>query len=184
MKKRPLTKREKVLLVILALIVVGFGYFKLVHEPVQRDMQDAADRIATADTDLVVETARYLKMRDMEKELEELTAAGQMDKYDLPDYDNLRDVMFRLNALLLPADKYTLTFGELDCNEDGLVSRPIHMTLTARNYATARSIINSIHQCRFPCRIDSISISAGKRDISDNPVEVSLTVTFYERVQP
>ena len=183
MKKRNLTKREKVLLIILAALLLGFCYFKLIHEPVRDAILDAAERQSVAETETMLELGRYQQMRKLEAELEALAAEGGEDQYELPAYDNLQSVMIQLNAILSVSREYSLTFGDLHVSESGLVSRPIRMTLTAGSYETARSIINNLSQCPYRCRISDISVSAYD-SVAYEPVELSLTVTFYERTQP
>lgn len=175
------TRREKALLLVLTFMLIGLGYLKLIHEPVQTALLEAQNRQANAEDVLVVEQARLEQMRAMEKELEALKAGGTIEDAELPYYDNIENVMVQLNAILTPAQQYSLTFAEPQQDEDGLVSRPIQMNFTAGSYQTARTIMNDLYHCWYRCSISNISVT-GQEDVSQGDVSVSLTATFYEQI--
>lgn len=181
MMNREFTPREKVLLLVLVLLLIGLGYFKIIHEPVQEAMLTAAERRNEAETATTVEVARLQQMRAMEEELAQLKAEGNEANAELPDYDNVQSVMSQLNAILATAREYELTFDEVQIGEEGLVARPIRLSFIARNYRTARIIINKLYHCRFRCGLSDITVLCEETDVSTEPVEVHLTVTFYER---
>jgi Tfp pilus assembly protein PilO len=183
-KKITLSKRETVLLLILVVLLLGFGYFKLIHQPVANGIKEAQERQSTAETQLLIEAGKLSQMKKMEQELDELITAEGEDAFELPRYDNMRHVMIQLNTILSASQEYSLTFGELRFGEHGLVSRPIQMEFTADNYEVARMIIEQLHNCPFRCRVSDINISAeGKESISYDCVNVSLTVTFFEQAE-
>lgn len=182
-KKATLSKRETVLLLILVAILLGFGYFKLIHQPVTEGIKAAQEQQATAETQLLIEAGKLQQMKKMEQELEALFAAEGEDAFELPQYDNMQHVMIQLNTILTASQEYSLTFGELHFDAHGLVARPIQMEFSADNYDAARAIIEQLYGCPFRCRISDINISAGKGSISYNTVTVSLTATFYEQVE-
>ena len=183
-KKITLSKRETVLLLIFVAILLGFGYFKLIHQPVVDGIKEAQERQATAETQLLIETGKLQQMKKMEQELEELLAAEGEDAFDLPRYDNMQHVMIQLNTILAATQEYSLTFGELRFDEHGLVSRPIQMEFYAGNYEVAREIIDQLYNCPFRCRISDINISSESSDsIYYDRAKVTLTLTFFEQLE-
>lgn len=182
MMNRVFTRREMIMLLILALLLLGLGYFKLVHEPVQEGIHAAENRKAEAETAFMVEAARLEQMRAMEAEIEALKAAGEESNAILPDYDNVENVMVQLNAILAAADQYSLTFEEIAVSEEGLVSRPIRLRFTAGRYDTARRIIDGLYHSYYRCGVSEITVIS-ENDLSNEPVEVAMTITFFERMR-
>lgn len=181
-KKFTLSRREKILLLILAVILLGFGYFRLIHQPVRDGILEATGRQNAAETQLLIEAGKLGQMNRMEQELAELTADKGADAFDLPAYDNMQHIMVQLNAILSASREYRLTFGELQFNDQGLVSRPIQMEFTAESYEVARTIMDQLYGSSFRCRLGNISISSPNKNIGDSAVKVSMTVTFYELI--
>lgn len=183
MMHREFTQREKVLLLLLTVLLMALGYVKLFFEPLQANLAAAQARQAEAENTLLVEQVKLSRMQAMEAELEALKASGNVQDAALPPYDNVENVMVQLNAILSAAQDYSLTFQEVAFGEDGLASRPIQMTFTAGRYDAARSILNDLYHCYYRCSLDSVAVSA-EEDVSRNsPVTVSLTVTFYEKME-
>ncbi len=179
---RALTRREKVLLLLLALLLLAMGYMKLFYEPLQTERIAAETRLADAEDAQLLEQARLHQMRQMEAELEKLKADGAAKAAEIPAYDNIENVMVQLNAILSAAQEYSLTFSEVAFGEDGTVSRPIQMTFTAVSYAAARTILNDLYHGWYRCSLSGMSVSADEDVSRDSPVNVSLTVTFYEKL--
>ena len=66
---RAFTTREKVLLVILALLLIGVGYFKLLLEPVNESIDRYASQTAAEQDAMLQDTAQLVRLRQMEQEL-------------------------------------------------------------------------------------------------------------------
>lgn len=95
---RELTLREKVLLLILIVLVMVLGYFKLLYEPV-------SDRIArcredTAQEQLAQEqnAVRLAQMEKMEQALADIRAAGGSKA--IPRFNNSEALLRELRGLL------------------------------------------------------------------------------------
>lgn len=93
---RELTLREKVLLLILIVLVMVLGYFKLLYEPV-------SDRIArcredTAQEQLALEqnAVRLAQMEKMEQALADIRAAGGSKA--IPHFNNSEALLRELRA--------------------------------------------------------------------------------------
>ena len=105
---RELTLREKVLLLILIVLVMVLGYFKLLYEPV-------SDRIArcredTAQEQLALEqnAVKLAQMEKMEQALADIRAAGGSKA--IPRFNNSEALLRELRGLLAgPGDSSSIS---------------------------------------------------------------------------
>lgn len=103
------TTREKVLLVILAVLVIAVGYWKLILTPINDSIADLNAQTASEQDAILTNSARLSRMRQMQQELETLLA--DPDAKPLPDYDNSERLLVELNTILSGTVDYTLSFG-------------------------------------------------------------------------
>ena len=192
---RAFTTREKVLLVILAVLIIGIGYFKLLLEPINTSIENYRNMTASEQDEILVNTALLQKKKQMETELEELFASG--DPTPIPVYDNSGKLLVELHRILDKSLDYSLNFsGTSPMDVEYLVRRPVSLTFQTPTYAQARAIINELHDSdNVNCISDlSMQINNGNLDYtneiihwdedddSDYYITVSLVITYYERV--
>lgn len=192
---RAFTTREKVLLVILAVLIIGIGYFKLLLEPINTSIENYQNMTASEQDEILVNTVLLQKKKQMETELEELFASG--DPTPIPVYDNSGNLLVELHRILDKSLDYSLNFsGVSTMDVEYLVRRPVSLTFQASTYAQARAIINELHDSdNVNCISDlSMQINNGNLDYtneiihwdedddSDYYITVSLVITYYERI--
>ena len=192
---RAFTTREKVLLVNLAVLIIGIGYFKLLLEPINTSIENYRNMTATEQDEILVNTALLQKKKQMETELEELFASG--DPTPIPVYDNSGNLLVELHRILDKSLDYSLNFsGVSTMDVEYLVRRPVSLTFQASTYAQARAIIDELHDSdNVNCISDlSMQINNGNLDYineiihwdedddSDYYITVSLVITYYERI--
>lgn len=192
---RAFTTREKVLLVILAVLIIGIGYFKLLLEPINTSIENYRNMTASEQDEILVNTALLQKKKQMETELEELFASG--DPTPIPVYDNSGNLLVELHRILDKSLDYSLNFsGTSPMDVEYLVRRPVSLTFQTPTYAQARAIINELHDSdNVNCISDlSMQINNGNLDYtneiirwdedddSDYYITVSLVITYYERI--
>ncbi|MCI2059000.1 MAG: hypothetical protein LKJ80_07335 [Oscillibacter sp.] len=177
--KRELTQREKVLMLFLIVVLMIAGYLKFFSEPVSQQLAQAQNRLADAQDAVLVEQTKLTNQRKMEKKLEQLKAAGAAKTAEIPEYNNMDNVMVQLDSIMSTATDYQLTFQELQF-DSSLVSRPVAMNFTAPNYAAAKRILTDLYNCWYRCSLSNIAISA-ETSVAAQPVSVTLTATFYEK---
>lgn len=192
---RAFTTREKVLLVILAVLIIGIGYFKLLLEPINTSIENYQNMTASEQDEILVNTALLQKKKQMETELEELFASG--DPTPIPVYDNSGNLLVELHRILDKSLDYSLNFsGVSTMDVEYLVRRPVSLTFQASTYAQARAIIDELHDSdNVNCISDlSMQINNGNLDYtneiihwdedddSDYYITVSLVITYYERI--
>lgn len=178
---RSFTRREKVLLCVLAALLVVVGYIALFFRPMQEQIQASRDRQSAAQDQMVVEQGRLIRMQQMQEELDRLKQSGAVPNAEIPTYDNIQNVMVQLNTILSQATEYSLSFQEVQQGEDGMISRPIQMTFVAEDYQTVRSIVDDLYQCWYRCSIEDLSVTAEENLSIRNHINVELSLVFYEK---
>ena len=87
---RELTKREKVLLLIFAVLLIAVGYYKLLLEPINNQIESY--RSLTQEEQLQMDTAQLqaVRMQQMETEIAQAKAAAAAVS-DHGQHDRVRD---------------------------------------------------------------------------------------------
>lgn len=188
--RRELTVREWMLLGVLGILLVITGYILLFYNPMTSERDRCIGETETCRMQLEAANLRIADKHRMERELEELFAA-EVPPVGIPDYENLKPVMFELNSILSRARSYNLSFSTVDTSQT-IVRRSIAMTFTTDSYASAKAILGQLHDSGYRCMIDNVSInySDGHREywvaLYDNDVErggnvsVNATIVFFE----
>jgi len=175
--KRQFSLRERVLLVILALLLLTCVYYVLVEKPVQDTLLDAKLRQSEAESQMTIASARLENMHQMQSALEQLDQSAQAD---VPDYDNAKNVMKLLNEAMAMTDEYTLSFQSV-ARDGAIASRTVQMNFRCGNYATSKRILKTLLDSDYRCRITSMRVSCTEgRDVRAEEVDVNASVTFYE----
>lgn len=192
---RPFTTREKVLMVILVLLIIAIGYFKLLLEPINQNIENYQNMTADEQDQILINTTLIQKKRQMEAELEAIFAEGEPTP--IPVYDNSVEILNELHSILDGSTEYTLSFSNTaPMDVSYLVMRPVNLSFHAASYAAARRILNQLHDsANVNCISDlTVQFDSGDRttneillalrndDAEDYPITVTVTITYYERV--
>ena len=146
--KRAFTTREKVMLLVLTVLLIVIAYFKLILEPINNSIDEYQSETAAEQDEILQNTELLTRMNQMQKELEEIYAAG--DPTPIPNYDNSGKLLVELNSILSASVDYSLDFGQVSALNDGyIMCRPINMTFTTNTYAETRAIIDALHNSDF-----------------------------------
>ena len=175
---RSFTNREKVLMVILAVLLIGILYFKVLLEPVNDSIAQYEQDTETEQTEIVKNTAQVTKMKKMQEELTELKKSG--DAKPLPSYDNSDAMLVELNSILASASDYSLTFGSTETLEEEsyILRRPVSLVFYAGSYQQARSILDALHNSDNVNQISDLTITFK----DDQSVAVTLSISFFELI--
>ncbi len=182
MLSRKFTTKEKVLLLILALILLAESYYLLVHQRVKKEMEEARTRTEAATAAYNEESARAEEKARM---LQKIQEAEQDDSiHPLPDYDNSTNVVAYLNGVMASANEYNLVFNTVTFS-DYVAMRSINMSFSCRNYAAARDIVAQLENGAYYCEVTGLSMAAesGVNDITRGHVFVQMTAVFYEYLE-
>ena len=184
------TRREKVLMTILALILLAAVYLFVVHRPVTAELQRIDSAYQTADSELIVLEAKQQRLSEMQAELE--TILTDPNAPQTPAYDNLKQLSMFLSTVMAGTRDYDLSFQTVQTQEDSpVVRRVAGMQFVCDSYGDARKIVEALRTCPYRCLVSDLSIApaalmgampAENAAITDGAVQVSLTATFFERL--
>lgn len=128
---RSFTTREKILLLLLTIMILGVGYFKLFYQPMQEQITANQQRQIAAEDQFSVEAVRLQRMKNMQNEIEQFKQSGATVYSEIPPYDNIQNVMIQLNTILGQAKDYSISFQDVQKQDDSkLVIRPIELSFT------------------------------------------------------
>ncbi|MEG1906432.1 MAG: type II secretion system protein GspM [Raoultibacter sp.] len=177
---RAFTKREKIMLLVLAVVLVAASYYLFVVQNVANtkasnaaQLQEVQDQIAAQDT--------VAAMREkMQSELEKM---GQVEKLPvIATYDNLRNELDQLNAALASTSSYDLKLTQPALTGE-TVRRVVTLTFTTPSYDAATAVLEALQNGKYRCVITDFSMT-GKM-LADGTIESvssTLNVTYYETI--
>ena len=191
---RDVTAKEKVLLVILVLIILGFCYYRFVDQPIRKNIAKADAEYSSLQKELTEANVKIRELQRMQDEIDEITAAG---KYSyMPSYNNAKQEVELLNDILEgAATKYSVAFTSVTRTKDQ-IRRDFKLEFTVPDHETARAIIDRLTGVDYRCLIgDCTTKTVILKDRIRTPLEdggfkeiteektvysVSATATFYE----
>ena len=180
-----LSKREKVLILFLALVLVFIAWFMLVFQRANDEIVSIDSEIANVESEMALNQARVAQVESMKAAIAEHEEVGDRP-LEVPDYDNMKPLMVELNRVLAAADTYSIAFDDISMDTtSGFVQRGVKIEFGCESYEAAKVIVSALADGKFPCAIDTVSISdnsiGGLSRSSGSNVSVSLRLTYLER---
>lgn len=176
------TRREKLLMVVLAVVMLLGVYILAVHYPVRDSLAQLEQERADLELNLQIAQARYGQYQTMKDELADILSRPADQITVMPDYDNLQPLMSRLNQIFSPAISYEMSFDPV-LLEGTVARRTIRVTFTCAAYQETRSILEQLCRTGWRCLISELSLSPVQNvgDLSNSAVAATVTVTFFEQ---
>ena len=174
---RELTLREKVLLLILIVLVMTLGYFKLLYEPVSDRIARYREDAAQEQLEIEQSAVKLAQMEKMEQALADIRAAGSKA---IPRFNNSEALLRELRGLLSATAEYSLDFGDGTTQQGYIVLRPVSMTYRTSTYEQSRAIIDRLSASDNINRISDLSIRRDERSGGGQTYQTVLTVTYFE----
>ena len=182
---RPFTTREKVMLVILSLMIIGICYYKFLLEPIN-DQIEQYNQMAAGEQDIITQNMALIqKKKEMEQELEAIFAENP-DPDPIPNYDNSGVLMVEIHSILEGTVDYTLSFSDTSLLSGGyLLRRPLELEFSVTTYSQARAIINRLHDSKNINQISDLSITRVNRETKQigedaDTIRVKMVITYFE----
>ena len=178
---RPFTTREKVMLVILSLMIIGICYYKFLLEPIN-DQIEQYNQMAAGEQDIITQNMALIQKK---KELEAIFAENP-DPDPIPNYDNSGVLMVEIHSILEGTVDYTLSFSDTSLLSGGyLLRRPLELEFSVDTYSQARSIINRLHDSKNINQISDLSITRVNRETKQidedaDTIRVKMVITYFE----
>lgn len=174
---RELTKREKVLLLVLVVLVVALGYYKLILEPINDQVTAYRANTEMEQAELDVDQFKVLQMQKMQKAVEEIKASGE--SRTIPQYDNSGTLMLELHKIMSATKDYSLDCSAGTTQENYIMLRPIVMTFRTATYQQARQIIDQLCASENISQISDVNINI-RTNNGTTSVETTLAITYFE----
>ena len=175
---RDFTLKEKLLLLLLSLLLVGLAYYQFVDRPVREALDIAHAEAESLTVELQAVEAKLMRMRRMRSEMDDVTAGGTAS--EMGSYNNSKAEIAILNDILQDALEYTITFANVTRDGDQ-IRRNFTLQLTTDNYETMEHIVSTINASHYRCLIGDLRCTATRdRDVLDGNITASGTATFFE----
>ncbi len=181
---REVNVKEKVLLVVLVLIILGFAYYRFVDQPVRNNLAKAEAEFSSLQSELTEVRIKIRELQRMQDEIDEITSGGK-DSF-MPSYNNAKAELALLNDILNEsATQYSVAFTNVTRYKDQ-IRRDFKLEFTTPDYESMKVVINKLTGVDYRCMIGDCSCTmieirnANPNDERTFALSVNATATFYE----
>lgn len=175
---REFTMKERLLLLLLSLILVGLAYFQFVDRPVRAALTAAQEESQALSTELTAVEEKLARMRRMRDELEDVTGGGAAS--EMSSYNNSKAEIALLNDILSNTLQYAITFENVTRDGDQ-IRRNFSLQFTMDSYDGVESILSALNESHYRCLIGDVRCSASRdNNVMEGNVTVNAVATFFE----
>ena len=170
---RNFTTKEKVLMAILAIGLLGLVYYRFVFVRINTALTAANAEAQSLQTELDTANARIAQAQKMEQELSGVSSTGLLAK--MGSYNNSKLETVFLHSVLSDVSDYSISFDEVTRDGDQ-IRRNFSLKYTVPSYAAAESIMKALTSGDYRCLINEVNCEVG----DTGATTISLNGTFYE----
>ena len=178
---RDFTSKEKAMLLVFALLILGLLYYYFVDQPVRKEIARCETEKVQLQKKLTQIEDKLNTLESMKEELENIEASG--DVSEMKSYNASKEEIRMLNDALSHTSRYSITFSSVTRDEDQ-IRRNFSLEFTAVDYETMALILSDLAESPLRCRISNIQCSRRSRyavyNYDDSPYLINATATFYE----
>ena len=175
---RDFTGKEKVLLVVLAVVLLGLAYYWFVDTPVRQGLETAAAEETALQTELTAVTRKVGELNRMQEELE--TLHGREGVSRMSSYNASKEEVRLLNDVLAGTSQYAVAFADVS-REGDQIRRSFSLQFTAPRHEDISRVLGQLADSGQRCMIDNIRCSRERSyDQEGGGYVVDATATFYE----
>ncbi len=179
---REVNAKEKVLLVILVLIILGFCYYRFVDQPVRKNLAKAEAEYTTLQSELTEVRVKIRELQRMQDEIDAITSGGK-DSF-MPSYNNAKEELAMLNDILNESvTQYSVAFTNVTRYKDQ-IRRDFRLDFTTPDYESMKAVIDKLTGVDYRCMIGDCTCNIIKvrdqKQEETTALSVSATATFYE----
>lgn len=189
MFKYKFSKREKVLVGGLIVVVVILLWYLFVFQRTNEDISRINSEISNIQQENVVNEQMIANMKNMQESIDKHKARGD-STITIPTYDNIKPLMAELDGVLGATTTYSIAFDDLDLSSSEYVLRPVKITFGCDSYETVEGVANALAKGGFPCVISELSFTDNTNTGTSRAVNSStgnnanfsatLTAIFFE----
>jgi hypothetical protein len=185
---RDFTRAEKIILVLMALVLVGLAYYRIVDRPVREAIEKANAAKEALQVELTAVNAKIQRMEEMMAELQAIQSDPNASY--MGSYNNSKEELAFLNDVLSNANQYSITFSNVTRDSDQ-IRRNFSLQFTADDYAAMERVMNKLCNGKLRCLINDISYGKTRYNYSAadrerygldwyERVNINCTATFFE----
>lgn len=184
---RDFTPRERILLLILGLIILGLVYYLAVDQVVRNGIKVANIEIESLEGQVAEINKKVQALDEMEEEMKEIEENGESITR-MPSYSGNTDEVKFLHDTLRPTGEYSVVFSDLT-REGYQIRRTFSLSYKCDSYASAVEVMKNLESSDIRCIIDDLSVENpdASNDYTGNiltsPVTVSCKATFFETME-
>ena len=180
---RNFSTKEKILIGVLAVMLLGLLYYRLVYANVSAAISSANSEAAELQSELDIAQLKVAKINKMESDMDELRVGAKMGSYN-----NSKPETIFLHNVLSGTPDYSVSFDEITRDGDQ-IRRNFTLQYKAASYTDAQNIMKKLTSGEYRCLIGDVQCSQGVRssmfDYRNNYyyadyMTVSATATFFE----
>lgn len=184
-----LSRREKALLLVLAIVLLVIVWFVFVFQRTTNEVASLESKIAAVDSEKATLSTQVDRMHAMQATIEKYKAQG-VAATPVPTFDNMTALMGELNGIMAQTTSYTLSFDDLDTETSSeYILRGVTANYSCESFSDAEDVVSALAKGTFPCSIDSVSItdsSAGQSSrltgaAGSGVVTAKVHITFFEK---
>ena len=175
---RKFTFRETLLLLLCAIVGLGIFYYEVVYKNFQESLRRYS--VDNIESEVMIYEAQYEKMKQMES----YVAEHRNDKRgEIALYNNLANEISELGSIFSDVSNLSISWSNPTL-KDSTVRRNASITFSTEGYADAVNHLRRLNNSVYRILISDLSLSCTRSEILNdrNTVNVSVKVTFYERV--
>ena len=183
MLKREFTMKEKILILVAAVLALGLLYYNFVYKFFQNQM--ALYDTAALEDELMVEQSKAMRISQMQQIIEE--SVGKV-KGDLSVYNNQSSEIIEMGTIF-DEDTENVSVNWSDPVLNGtIVRRDVNITFHTASYENFKNVLRKMSEMKYRCLIRNVTVSDGDSRASDglqksSDINASISVTFFETTE-
>ncbi|MBR3346061.1 MAG: hypothetical protein IKG37_03180 [Solobacterium sp.] len=183
MLKREFTMKEKILILVAAVLALGLLYYNFVYKFFQNQM--ALYDTAALEDELMVEQSKAMRISQMQQIIEE--SVGKV-KGDLSVYNNQSSEIIEMGTIF-DEDTENVSVNWSDPVLNGtIVRRDVNITFHTASYENFKNVLRKMSEMKYRCLIRNVTVSDGDSRASNglqmsSDINASISVTFFETTE-
>ena len=176
---RDFTKKEKVLMLVLVVILLALGSYWFVDQPVRQELESCAAQESALQIELEAVERKAAELTRMKEELEAIQARGEVSM--MSSYNASKEEVKLLNDVLAGTDQYAIAFSDVS-REGDQIRRSFTLQFTAPEHEDIARVLGQLAESSQRCIIADIRCTRENARSTENPgaYVVDATATFYE----
>lgn len=170
---RDLNTREKILLLVLALILVALMYYQFVDRNVRASLNSYNADINQLQSEIDIAQAQLMHLTTVQSSLD---AVEQTGKYGwMGSYNSSKEELAFLNGVLADTLQYSISFANVT-RSGNQIRRSFSLQYQAKNYTAAQEILTNLLKGKYRCLVGDVNCTIA----ADGTVTMNQSATFYE----